>query len=154
MGLDDSSQFNEFEFDKSETKTNSGDTVDVPFIDLGVECVHLLLIRYIKRQSIKPINKSNSYLLDKWYERTILNNATTNNETNERLLEFIKQRKLKRIEVYILLILYSFHYSSIIRDICISIRCDVRLMAFTRSLVLALLDDGSKYLSNIEKVAC
>lgn len=151
MGLDDSSQFNEFEFDKSETKTNSGDTVDVPFIDLGVECVHLLLIRYIKRQSIKPINKSNSYLLDKWYERTILNNATTNNETNERLLEFIKQRKLKRIEVYILLILYSFHYSSIIRDICISIRCDVRLMAFTRSLVLALLDDGSKYLSNIEK---
>ena len=150
MELNDGSQFNEFEFENAGTWGNEGNTVDVPRIALGIECVHLLLIRYIKRQSLKPMNESNNYLLDKWYERTMLNNEATNNETDERFLELIKQRKLKRIEMYILLILYSFHHSSIIRDICITIRCDVRLMAFTQSLVLALLEDGSEHLSNIE----
>ena len=95
MGPNDGSQFNEFEFENAETWANARNTVDVPRIALGIECVHLLLIRYIKRQSLKPINESNHYLLDKWYERTMLNNDATNNETDERFLELIKQRKLK-----------------------------------------------------------
>ena len=146
MALNDDRQ-SDFIFENLSPWNDEENHLNTSNLSFGIRCIHLLLIRYIKNQSFKPVNRDNTYLLDKWYERYILTKSSLKNKIDDRFVEITTQLNVNRIEIYIILILYSFHCSLTIRNLCVTIRNDVRLMAFTKSLVLALLEDGSEYIS-------
>ncbi len=138
MALNDDRQ-SDFIFENLSPWNDEENHLNTSNLSFGIRCIHLLLIRYIKNQSFKPVNRDNTYLLDKWYERYILTKSSLKNKIDDRFVEITTQLNVNRIEIYIILILYSFHCSLTIRNLCVTIRNDVRLMAFTKSLVLALL---------------
>ena len=111
-------------------------------LEKGILCVQLLLMRYIKKQSLKPVDNENDYILDKWYLRFINNRE----DFVEGFLgvDFDESYRDCPDIIFIILILYSFHISQTIRNMCATIRSDIRLMSLTPAIILSLLEDGSE----------